>query len=99
MLLINATRSVKVPTRPKNMVQIITTFPAVLREVVIPTVKPTVLYAEKLSKASAVRPLSPSVIVRIKIDIPSQIRDNEMIAKAFLTDSSEISLRKMWILL
>lgn len=94
MLFINATNRVIVPTLPKNIVQAISSLPDVLKPGVIPKLNPTVLYAEKLSKARAVNPFSPSVIDKKKIDIPSHRKDKQIIANDFLIDSLEICLLK-----
>ena len=65
---------------------------AVLKLAVIPKLKPTVLYAEKLSKAIFKSSISGSKVVIKKIAHPITANDNEMVAKALFTEMSAISL-------
>ena len=65
----------------------------VLKLAVIPKLKPTVLYAEKHSKATATALFSGSKIKIPIIPAPITIKDSAIIANALLTELSEISLR------
>jgi hypothetical protein len=90
----NAISIVSILTLPMNMVIMITSLLALLSSLVMPRLKPTVLYAEKHSKAIRIKSLSLSNDDIKKTAAPITIRDKEMMAKALLTDTSAISLPK-----
>lgn len=79
-------------TLPINIINIITNLLAALKFAVIPILKPTVLYAEKHSKAMLFKSFSLSKIDIARIAEPITNNDNEITAKARLTEMSEISL-------
>lgn len=56
----NATNMVSILTLPTNMVMMSTSLLALLKSPVMPMESPTVLNAEKLSKAIGIKPLSCS---------------------------------------
>ena len=66
---LNANAKVIVPILPINIQIIITIFPMVDRLGVIPVESPTVENAETVSNAIGIRPLLPSLILRINIAI------------------------------
>ena len=66
---LNANAKVIVPILPINIQIIITIFPTMDRLGVIPVESPTVENAETVSNAIGIRPLLPSVILRINIAI------------------------------
>ena len=79
-------------TLPINIIRIMTNLLAELKLAVIPILKPTVLYAEKHSKAMLFRSFSLSKIDMAIMPMPITNNDNEITAKARLTEMSEISL-------
>src|SRR5690606_8450381 len=87
--LIKAINKVKAPTRPINMVKIITIFPASDKFGVMPNVRPAVEKAENTSNAMGFRPFSPSVMDRVKIAIPMTEKESEIIDNALFTVSFE----------
>ena len=66
---LNANAKVRVPILPINIQIIITIFPMIDRLGVIPVESPTVENAETVSNAIGIRPLLPSLILRINIAI------------------------------
>ena len=80
-------------TRPMNMTTIITNLLTELKSAVMPTLSPTVLYAEKHSKAIPSKSFSLSKMDIIIIPEPLTINEREITAKARLTEISAISLR------
>ena len=66
---LNANAKVSVPILPTNIQIIITIFPIMDRLGVIPVESPTVENAETVSNAIGIRPLLPSLILRINIAI------------------------------
>ena len=78
-------------TRPTNMVKIITSLLGILRFAVNPTLSPTVLYAEKHSKAMLNKSFSLSNDAIQKVAPPITTNDKEMIANALRTEISAIS--------
>ena len=66
---LNANARVSVPILPINIQIIITIFPTMDRLGVIPVESPTVENAETVSNAIGIRPLLPSLILRINIAI------------------------------
>ena len=69
ILRLNANAKVSVPILPINIQIIITIFPTMDRLGVIPVESPTVENAETVSNAIGIRPLLPSLILRINIAI------------------------------
>ena len=84
--------------RPTNITAIIIILLLLLKELVIPKLKPTVLYAEKHSNAMGMSPFSGSNIEMNIVAKPMTNNDNDMIANALRTDISEISRVKISIL-
>ena len=80
-------------TRPMNMTTIITNLLTELKSAVIPTLSPTVLYAEKHSKAIPSKSFSLSKIDMMMIPVPITIKEREITANALRTEISAISLR------
>ena len=66
---LNANAKVSVPILPINIQIIITIFPTIDRLVVIPVESPTVENADTVSNAIGIKPLLPSLILRINIAI------------------------------
>ena len=85
-------------TLPTNITPIITNLLMVLSWAVIPKLNPTVLYAEKHSKAISNKLFSLSKIEINMIAKPITNKDNEITAKALLTEISAISLLYISIL-
>ncbi len=77
---------------PTNITAIITNLLALLKSAVIPRLNPTVLYAEKHSKAMSISFFSGSNIEMNMIPKPMTTRDRQIIAKALRTEMSAISL-------
>src|SRR5688500_2607980 len=84
-------RIVNMLTRPTNMVKIITSLLGKLKFAVNPTLSPTVLYAEKHSKAMLNKSFSLSKDAMLKVAPPITTNDKEMIANALRTEMSAIS--------
>lgn len=87
-------RIVKVPTLPTNMLAAKISLPESLSCGVIPKLNPTVLNAEKLSKARSVKFILRSVMLKPNTVNPSANRDRKIIAEALLIESIPISLPK-----
>ena len=66
---LNANAKVSVPILPINIQIIITIFPTIDRLVVIPVESPTVENADTVSNAIGIKPLLPSLILRINIAV------------------------------
>ena len=66
---LNANAKVSVPILPINIQIIITIFPTIDRLVVIPVESPTVENADTVSNTIGIKPLLPSLILRINIAI------------------------------
>lgn len=81
-------------TLPINIMAMSTNLLASLRLPVMPMLNPTVLYAEKHSKAMLIKSFLLSKIVSKTMPDPITMRDREMVAKARLTEISAISLLK-----
>ena len=69
ILLLKAKASVRVPILPTNIQIMIITLPTLDKSAVIPVESPTVQKAETASNAMGISPLSPSLILSIKIAI------------------------------
>lgn len=84
--------------RPTNITTIITNLLALLKVLVIPKLNPTVLYAEKHSKAISTNFFSGSNIEISIIATPITSNDNDIMANDLRTETSAISRLKSSIL-
>src|SRR5690606_13335902 len=86
-------------TLPTNIIPTKTNLLELLKSPVIPKLKPTVLYAEKHSKAMSSNPFFGSKCAIRKMPKPITINESAITANALLTEISAISLLKISILL
>ena len=82
ILLLKAKASVSVPILPTNIQIMMMTFPKEESSDVIPVESPTVENADTASKAIGISPLSPSLILRMKIAKKMADDENRKIVKA-----------------
>src|SRR5690606_40311730 len=85
-------------TLPINIMIINTILLSLLKSPVIPKLKPTVLYAEKHSKAMSSKCLSGSKWAMKNTPNPITTKERLIVAKALLTEISAISLLQISIL-
>ena len=88
----NAISTVNMVTLPVNIVKISISLLAGWRLLVIPKLKPVVLYAEKHSKVIFRSEISGLNKAMVNVEIPTTMNDKVIIAKALLMEVSGISL-------
>jgi len=82
ILLLKAKARVSVPILPTNMQIMMMTFPKEESSAVIPVERPTVENADTASKAMGIRPLSPSLMLRMKMAKKMAVDENKNMEKA-----------------